>query len=181
MIHDRSRRRLAGGLSLVLAAMLAASPAPAAEGVAAGFDASFNAVLDDAGVPGGAWAIIDNSELLDAGAHGVRALDDPRAVGTSTVFRIASLSKTFAAGLAAILVDDGVLRWDEPLGAFAPQLRLKNDAQRGLQLQHLLGQSTGLVPNAFDNLVDDGRRTMIMPAVDIAAIVEAGSRDGEDD
>lgn len=164
MIHDRSRRRLAGGMPLVLAAMLAASPAPAAEGVAAGFDASFNAVLDDAGVPGGAWAIIDDGELLDAGAHGVRALDDPRAVGTSTVFRIASLSKTFAAGLAAILVDDGVLHWDEPIDAFAPQLRLKNDAQRGLQLQHVLGQSTGLVPNAFDNLVDDGQSlARIMP------------------
>ncbi len=161
MIHRRCRR-FAGGLTIVLAATLVATSSfaaanVAADGVAAGFGESFNAVLDDAGVPGGAWAIIDGGELLGAGAHGVRALDDPRAVGTGTVFRIASLSKTFTAGLAAILVDEGVLRWDEPLGAFAPQLRLRNDAQRGLQLQHLLGQSSGLVPNAFDNLIDDGQ------------------------
>ncbi|HQV73236.1 MAG TPA: serine hydrolase [Dokdonella sp.] len=75
--------------------MLIASPAPAAEGVAAGFDASFNAVLDGADVPGDAWAIIDDGELLDAGANRVRALDDQRAVGTDTMLCIASLSKTF--------------------------------------------------------------------------------------
>lgn len=125
--------------------------------VDAGFDQSFDAILDDAGVPGGAWAIIADGNIMRAGAHGVRALDDPRPVDPATVFRIASLSKTFAAGLAAMLVDEGKLRWNQPIAEFAPKFRLKGDAQRGLQLQHIVGQSSGLVPNAFDNLVDAGQ------------------------
>ncbi len=140
---------------LPLTTALPASPDPS--GVGAGFDASFDAILDDAGIPGGAWAIIADGEVARTGAHGVRALDDPQPVGPGTVFRIASLSKTFAAGLAAILVDEGKLRWNQPIAEFAPAFRLRGDAQRGLQLQHILGQSSGLVPNAFDNLVDAGQ------------------------
>ena len=155
------RARRPPGLLLAIAALLFTSSAPEAADAGAAADetafaASFNATLDRVGVPGGAWAIVGDGTILHAGAHGVRALDDRRPVTARTVFRIASLSKTFAAGLAAMLVDEGSLRWDAPISDFAPQLRLKGGAQRGLQLQHLLGQSSGLVPNAFDNLVDDG-------------------------
>ena len=150
------------GLLLAFAALFSSSPGSAAPTklpgvVDAGFDASFVSILDDEGVPGGAWAIIADGEVVRTGAHGVRALDDPRPIDPATVFRIASLSKTFAAGLAAMLVDDGSLHWNQPIAEFAPRFRLRNDAQRGLQLQHIVGQSSGLVPNAFDNLVDAGQ------------------------
>lgn len=134
-----------------------AAPTDPSNVVDAGFEASFDAILDDAGIPGGAWAIVADGKVERSGAHGVRALDDPRPIDPGTVFRIASLSKTFAAGLAAMLVDEGKLRWNQPIAEFAPQFRLLNDAQRGLQLQHIVGQSSGLVPNAFDNLVDAGQ------------------------
>jgi beta-lactamase class C len=161
-MNPTSSARRPLGLLLVFAALLftsstAATPAGHSFAVDPGFDESFDAILDDAGVPGGAWAIIADGKVERSGAHGVRALDDPRAVVPGTVFRIASLSKTFAAGLAAILVDDGKLRWDQPITTFAPRFRLRNEAQRGLELQHIVGQSSGLVPNAFDNLVDAGQ------------------------
>lgn len=143
--------------ALLFAMHAVAAPAHPADVVDAGFDASFDAILDDAGIPGGAWAIIADGKVERSGAHGVRALDDPRPIDPGTVFRIASLSKTFTAGLAAMLVDEGKLRWNQPIAEFAPQFRLRNDAQRGLQLQHIVGQSSGLVPNAFDNLVDAGQ------------------------
>jgi beta-lactamase class C len=148
---------LIGLTALLPVATAFSAPTDPSGVVDAGFDASFDAILDDAGIPGGAWAIIADGEVARSGAHGVRALDDPRPVGVGTVFRIASLSKTFAAGLAAMLVDDGRLRWDQPITAFAPGFRLRNDAQRGLELQHIVGQSSGLVPNAFDNLLDAGQ------------------------
>lgn len=71
------------------------------------------------------------------------------------MFRVASVSKTFAAQLAAIEVRGGRLDWDEPLSHFAPDFRLKDGAHQPIRLRHVLGQSSGLVPNAFDNLVDD--------------------------
>lgn len=148
---------LTGFTALLRVATAMSAPHDPSRVVDAGFDVSFDAILDDAGIPGGAWAIIADGKVERAGAHGVRALDDPQPVAPATVFRIASLSKTFAAGLAAILVDEGKLRWNQPIAEFAPQFRLHGDAQRGLQLQHILGQSSGLVPNAFDNLVDAGQ------------------------
>ena len=161
MNHPSSAGRLPGLLffftALLFASSIAAVPTNPPLVVDAGFDQSFDAILDDAGVPGGAWAIIADGKVARSGAHGVRALDDPRPVEPATVFRIASLSKTFAAGLAAMLVDDGKLRWDQSITTFAPRFRLRNDSQRSLELQHILGQSSGLVPNAFDNLVDAGQ------------------------
>lgn len=144
-------------LGTVLAALLSNSAPAATPPVDPGFEAAFATILDEAGIPGGAWAIVSDGEVVRSGAHGVRALDHPQPVDPATVFRIASLSKTFAAGLAAILVDEGRLRWNQPITEFAPHFRLKGDAQRGLQLQHIVGQSSGLVPNAFDNLVDAGQ------------------------
>src|SRR5690606_31416706 len=131
-----------GLAALLFATQCVAAPAVATRVVDAGFDASFDAILEDAGVPGGAWAIIADGKVERSGAHGVRALDDRRPVAAGTVFRIASLSKTFAAGLAAMLVDEGALRWNQPIADFAPRFRLRNDAQRRLQLQHIVGQSS---------------------------------------
>ncbi len=117
----------------------------------------FASVLDENRIPGGAWAIVRDGRIVEAQGHGVRRLGHREPVTADTVFRIASLSKTFAAQLGAMLVDEGRLNWTEPASRFAPAFRLKRaDQTARLQLQHLLGQSTGLVPNAYDNLIEDG-------------------------
>ena len=119
------------------------------------FDQAFRRQLAEAGIPGGAYVQVIDGRIAQSGGVGVRVSGGDAPVSADTVFRIASVSKTFAAQLSAMLVDEGALRWDDPLTGFAPELRLKRDTQtRRLQLKHLLGQSTGLVPNAYDNLLD---------------------------
>ncbi len=123
----------------------------------ASFADLFAAVLDENRIPGGAYAIVRDGRIVEAQGHGVRRLGHREPVTADTVFRIASLSKTFAAQLGAMLVEEGKLSWGEPVSRFAPAFRLKRaDQTARLQLQHLLGQSTGLVPNAYDNLIEDG-------------------------
>jgi len=119
------------------------------------FDARFQQVIDEAGIPGGAYAIVRGNRIVDAAGHGVRAAGRDEPVTDTTVFRVASVSKTFAAQLTALLVSDGLLHWDDTLSKALPQLQFKRvgQAQR-VQIQHLLGQSTGIVPNAYDNLLD---------------------------
>lgn len=120
------------------------------------FDDIFRRKMEDAGIPGGAWAIVRDGHITESGAFGVRRLGDPAPVGTDTVFRIASLSKTFAAQIGAQLESEGKLRWDTPVTDHAPGFRLKQAGQaERLHLSHLLGQSTGIVPNAYDNLLED--------------------------
>lgn len=119
------------------------------------FDRHFRSVLDANQVPGGAYAIVRDGQIVRASGHGVRTLGGSDPVTDTTVFRIASVSKTFAAELTALLVHEGKLRWDDKVSAFVPQLQLKSTAHlQRLQIQHLLSQSTGFVSNAYDNLLD---------------------------
>jgi len=127
--------------------------------------ALFARTLGEAGIPGGAWAELRDGRIVRTGVHGVRRLGDDEPITADTVFRIASLSKTFAAQIGAMLVGEGKLGWDWPVSDLVPAFRLRRagDTAR-LQLQHLLGQATGVVPNAYDNLLeDDVPLTRILP------------------
>lgn len=141
-------------------ALVGFASAPSMADVAAAHDTLplsrvFAGILTEAGVPGGAYAVVRDGRIVDTAVHGVRRLGDDDPVTADTVFRIASLSKTFAAQIGAMLVQEGRLGWDWPVSDFAPAFRLKRAEQTArLQLQHLLGQATGVVPNAYDNLLE---------------------------
>lgn len=83
-------------------------------------------VLVDWKIPGLAVAVVRNDSVLVAKGYGVRELGKPGLVDENTVFDIASLSKSFTATAAAILVDRGKLRWDDPVRRHLPDLVLPN-------------------------------------------------------
>ena len=119
------------------------------------FESQFHQMLDEAKVPGGAFAIVRDGQIVMARGHGIRELGQTSKIDSNTVFRIASVSKTFAAQLTALLVQEGKLHWDDGVSQFVPEFQLKGKGQaQRLQVQHILGQSTGLVPNAYDNLLN---------------------------
>jgi len=119
------------------------------------FDTHFRATLAEHGVPGGAYALVRNGQIARVGTYGVRRVGDPAPVTADTVFRTASVSKTFAAQLTSLLVAEQRLSWDDHVTDFLPEFRLKHMADtRQLQIQHLVGQSTGVVSNAYDNLLN---------------------------
>jgi beta-lactamase class C len=146
-------------LTLALsAALLFAAGAASAEAGFADIDRDFRRLLEAERVPGAAWAIVRDGRIVHAAGHGVRALDDQRRVTPETVFRIASVSKTFAAQLTGQLVSEGTLHWDDPVKRFVPQFTLaRPEHAREITLEHLLSQSAGIVPNAYDNLLNAGR------------------------
>jgi beta-lactamase class C len=121
------------------------------------FESEIRRIVAETGVPGAAYAIVVDGRVEVASGFGMRELGGQAPVTADTVFRVASVSKTFAAQLAAILVADGKLDWKTPLPKFAPELQLKSGSHQRIQLQHVIGQSSGLVPNAFDNLIDAGQ------------------------
>lgn len=144
-------------------ALLVATPALAAQEATgsheyAHFDREFGHILKDEAVPGAAWAIVRDDRVVHAAGYGVRTLGGNLPVTPETAFRIASVSKTFAAQLTGQLVSEGTLRWNDPVKRFVPQFTLARPehAQR-LTIEHLLGQSAGIVPNAYDNLLNAGR------------------------
>jgi CubicO group peptidase (beta-lactamase class C family) len=94
----------------------------------AALDGYIAQVLVDWKIPGLAVAVVRNDSVLVARGYGVRELGKPGRVDDNTVFDIASLSKSFTATAAAILVDRGLLRWDDPVRRHLPDLVLPNAA-----------------------------------------------------
>jgi len=119
------------------------------------FDQRFQQLLTEDGVPGGAYAVINGADIVRAAGHGRRSGLSQQPVTPETVFRLASVSKTFAAQLTALLVDEGWLSWDEPIVRHVPDFTLADPGHASdIRLHHLLGQSGGIVPNAYDNLLN---------------------------
>ncbi|WP_158544511.1 serine hydrolase [Blastococcus sp. TBT05-19] len=73
-------------------------------------------------VPGAAWLVVRGGKVLSRGAAGthVPGSDDP--VEPDSVFRISSVTKPVVAVAAMTLVDDGVLRLDDPVDDVLPEL-----------------------------------------------------------
>ena len=98
-------------------------------------------------IPGIAIAVVRNDSTLIAKGYGVRQLGKPERVDENTVFDIASLSKAFTATAAAMLVDRGVLQWDDPVTRYLPNLALPNDTlTRQATTRDFLSHRTGIDP-----------------------------------
>ena len=112
---------------------------------------------DEKEIPGAALAIVSREEIIYLQTWGLREVGASELVGPESVFRIASMSKTFAGTSAAMLVDRDLQSWDAKLTDILPNLRLGNrTTSRNITLRHLASQSTGLMPHSYSNMLDDG-------------------------
>ena len=112
---------------------------------------------DEKEIPGAALAIVSREEIIYLQTWGLRDVGASGLVKPESVFRIASMSKTFAGTSAAMLVDRDLQSWDAKLTDIFPNLRLGNrTTSRNITLRHLASQSTGLMPHSYSNMLDDG-------------------------
>lgn len=106
------------------------------------------ASLDAWKAPGAAIAIITPDKTLYMKGYGVKKLGAPDPVTTKTVFAIGSTTKAFTSAAAAMLVDDGLLQWDDPVRKHLPDFRLSDPAANELvTVRDLLSHRTGLARN----------------------------------
>jgi beta-lactamase class C len=102
-------------------------------------------------VTGLAIAIVHGDQVLLEKGFGTTRVRNGDPVRADTVFRLASVSKGFAATAAGLLVDDGLLAWHAPVTEFLPAFRLRGAEAAGkATVADLLGHSLGLPRNAFD-------------------------------
>ncbi|WP_256646307.1 serine hydrolase domain-containing protein [Thermomonas paludicola] len=128
-----------------------ASAVPASALDVARFEAIASALVANGRIPGLAMAIVKNGKILSARGYGITDVNQPQPVDAHTVFRLASLSKSFAATMTGILVNDGVLRWDSHLTDYVPSFQLATpDATSQVTVADILSHRTGLTRNAFD-------------------------------
>ena len=109
-------------------------------------DRLFSGFAERTHVPGAAWGIVVDGELAHAGSFGVRDVAAKAPVDADTVFRIASMTKSFTAMSILKLRDEGRLSLDEAAEKYVPELKdLKyptTDSPR-ITVRHLLSHSEG--------------------------------------
>jgi beta-lactamase class C len=145
--------------SLVLCCQFVYLPAFAADAMlqmTTDYEIFFRQLVADRNYPGAAFAIVRRNQVLHIATVGHTTAARKQPIDQQTTFRLASVSKPFAAELVGLLVEDGILSWDDPVVRYVPNFKIKDDTAQ-IRIHHLLGQSTGLIPHAYDNLLEDGK------------------------
>lgn len=139
-------------LCLATAAVLAPPAAPAQQHPALqGLDAYIEGAIRDWAVPGVAVAVIKDDSVIFARGYGVREQGRPGAVDEHTLFPIASTTKAMTVAALGMLVDEGRLRWDDPVTRHLPGFELADPyVSRELTVRDLLTHRSGLARH--DNL-----------------------------
>ena len=73
-------------------------------------------------IPGAAWAIVIDGKVAHIGVTGLRDVAEKSPVDADTVFRIASMTKSFTAMAILQLRDEGKLSLDDPAEQYVPEL-----------------------------------------------------------
>ena len=96
--------------------------------------------------PGLAIGIVHDQDVIWSKGYGLADVERQTPVTSATLFRIASISKTFTATAIMQLRDAGKLRLDEPVATYLPWLTFKNTHPEGLPItvRHLLTHTSGL-------------------------------------
>jgi len=104
-------------------------------------------------VPGIAIAVVKDGQVVAARGFGVRKLGEPAKVDGKTLFEIASNSKAFTAAALAMLVDEGKLKWDDPVVKHLPDFQMYDAyVTREMTVRDLLTHRSGLGLGAGDLL-----------------------------
>jgi beta-lactamase class C len=141
-------------IALFFCSKLAAASA-GEQNLASQYEQWFHQQISTDKVIGAAFAVASRDGIIQVGTAGHTDTTRKQAINHDTAFRIASVSKTFAAELAAKMVQEGLFNWNDPVNLHVPDFLIKGDTGK-IHVQHLLGQSTGLMPHAYDNLIEDG-------------------------
>ncbi|OYZ14004.1 MAG: serine hydrolase [Sphingomonadales bacterium 28-64-96] len=133
-------------MRLITAALLLSALAmPALAAPPAGFEREVEALRQKVGTPGVAIAIVENGKTTMAKGWGVRQLGSTAPVDADTTFQTGSTGKAVTAAALAILVDEGKIRWDDPVIRHMPWFRMYDPwVTREMTIRDLLVHRSGL-------------------------------------
>lgn len=127
---------------------------------------------DEHYVPGLGIAVVHGDEVVLCAGLGTASLEDAVPATGDTVFAIGSSTKSFTATLIGLLVDEGVMNWDDPVRTHLPEFHLSDgEADEKVTIRDLLAHRTGL--GRMSLLWASGRlsRDEILDAVDEAELL----------
>jgi CubicO group peptidase (beta-lactamase class C family) len=110
-------------------------------------DDIFRSYATDKKIPGMVWGIVIDGQLAHVGTFGVQDLITKTPVTHTTVFRIASMTKSFTALSMLKLRDQGKLSLEDPVTKWIPafaRVQLPTRDSPPVKIRQLMSHSTGL-------------------------------------
>jgi CubicO group peptidase (beta-lactamase class C family) len=123
-------------------------------------------------VPGLVYGVVHGSELVHVRGLGTLRIGEDATPDARSVFRIASMTKSFTAATVLSLRDEGLLRLDDPIDRYVPELeslRYPTTDSPRITIRHLLTMTAGFP-------TDDpwGDRQQGLDLVDFSALLLGG-------
>lgn len=123
--------------------------------VARDFDRWLDGIEATGDVAGLATAIVKDDRVVLERGVGFADWATQEPVDGDTVFRVASLSKAFAAAMAGLLVEEGRLGWGTRVADLLPTFTLSDVEGSGrLTVRDILSHRVGLPHNTYDRLLE---------------------------
>ena len=99
-------------------------------------------------IPGMAIAVVKDDQIIISQGFGVMDLEQQIPVTSETLFAIGSASKSFTATMAAMLVDQGKIHWDDEVTKYLPDYQFTVDGKSlPITLRDALSHRTGYTRN----------------------------------
>ena len=107
------------------------------------------ALIEKYQVPGAAWAVLSDGEVVD-GAAGLLSKATGVEATADSVFQIGSITKLWTASLVMQLVDEGKLDLDVPVRTYLPEFKIGDEAAAAqITTRHLLNHTAGFEGDIF--------------------------------
>lgn len=109
------------------------------------FDNYVEKVRKEWDVPGLSIAVVKDNQVIFKKGYGVRELGKPEPVDAQTLFACASTTKAMTVALMGMLVDEGKIKWNDPVQKYLPELQLYDAyVTRELKIRDLLIHDSGI-------------------------------------
>ncbi len=116
-------------------------------------------------IPGMAVAVVKDDTIAWAGGFGVRKLGEEAPVDEHTHFGIASVSKNMTAATLALLVDEGLIDWDDRVAELLPGFKLSDPwVTEEVRIRDLLTHQVGvgrMLGNRLQFMTSESRDELI--------------------
>lgn len=115
------------------------------------FDELFDQTMARYELPGLVLGVIEDGKVVYMRGGGELRSGQGEAVDPDSLFKIASTTKAMTTTVLARLVDQGKLRWDDPVIKHLPEFRMRDPwVTQNMQVRDLLIHNSGLRPFAGD-------------------------------
>lgn len=117
--------------------------------IRAWMDEQLPQLLEKYDVPGAAWAVLKDGDVVDGAAGTLNKATGVDATADS-VFQIGSITKLWTSTLVMQLVDEGLVELDQPVRAYLPEFRIGDEAAAAeITVRQLLNHTSGFEGDIF--------------------------------